>query len=375
MKSRVLTTALAFICAASVLAPLPVRADVVEARALNAGLIAPAKQALEAALSSPVVGQTTTAGQKQRPVEDPGLPTGFTYTLDANMAFAAGKTGSPNGSRLPGGIDAVVNWGISPKVRFSAGYYELSEYPIGFDTGTVPLYLQGLGQIGTQNLANPAVDATVKNKIFTATMQNLITIPVAGRKLPIVITPGYLARWGTIGGKSDEITTEYNGYPSVTRLRTMQQYLLAVTLPFLSTPRMFGTATVAPQWLVHPAGINQSNHAQIFEALYLEYRLSKKDTLFFQPSRLIDYLPSDPYPEYVPTTLLGGSHRFNKSMFVQAMLQSGAATNRSPYGITSVTCLRLPCASVSSVAPSLGGLHAAQFQVQLGIGSPSVIPL
>ena len=42
-------------------------------------------------------------------------------------------------------------------------------------------------------------------------------------------------------------------------------------LPFLKTPKMFGTFTVAPQWLVHTAGANVGNSMQLPQVLYLEY--------------------------------------------------------------------------------------------------------
>ena len=362
------------LCAAVVFAPLSARADDAEARAVSAGLLSPANAVLQRALQSQTVAQTV-PGQLQRPVENPGLPTGLVWTLDANSAWSFGKTGAPHGNRLPGGMDAVVMYGFNPSLRVVAGYYELSEYPVGFDTGTVPLYLQGFGLIGSTDLSNPPTDATVKNKIFTASAQNLLTIGLGGgTKLPIVISPSYLARWGSIGGHDDTQLIETKGFPSLVRLRTYQAYLVAVTLPFLSTPRMFATATVAPHWLVHPAGVNETNHMQLFEVLYAEYRATKNDTVFFQPSRLIDYLPPDPFPEYVPTMIYGIAHKFNRWSFVQVSVQSGGATNRSPYGITSYTCQRLPC-STPQIAAGIGGLHAAQFQVQYGIGSPSVIPL
>ncbi|MBV9438565.1 MAG: hypothetical protein JOZ24_01090, partial [Candidatus Eremiobacteraeota bacterium] len=224
------------------------------------------------------------------------------------------------------------------------------------------------------DLSNPAQDVSIKNHILTASTQFLFTVAAGGRKLPIVVAPTYFARWGTISGHSDVQQIEYNGYPTITRLRTEQSYLVPITIPFVSTPRVFAAVTAAPQWLVHTAGVNQDNHAQIFELLYAEYRATKRDTIWIQPSRVLDYLPNDPYTEYVPTFIAGISHRFNPWAFVQVSLQSGAATNRSPYGVTAVTCQRLPCAA-SQVAPSVGGLHAAQVQIQYGLGSPTVIPL
>jgi hypothetical protein len=378
MMSRVVKAATAFVCAASVLAPLPARADVSEAQALSAGLMRPANAELQQALSQirdDRVAQANPVGTPQRPLRRPALPQGFTYTLDANVTWPYGNVGY--NAHLPGGLDAVAGYAFSRTNRLQVGYYELSEYPVGFSNANVPFYLQGFtgpgttlpgSSLGYQSTGN--VDATVKNKLLTVLDQNLITI---GR-VPIVISPTYLARWGTIGGHSDEQLIEFNGFPTLVRLRTVQHYLIPVTLPFLATPKMFGTYTIAPEWLVHQAGVQQTNHAQTFQLLYLEYRANAKTTFYVQPSMLVDYLPSDPYPEHVPTIIAGIAHRFNKTVFVQLNAMTGASTNRSPYGVTALTCQRLPCTS-DLVVPSLGGLHAAQVQIQAGIGSPSVIPL
>ena len=111
-----------------------------------------------------------------------------------------------------------------------------------------------------------------------------------------------------------------------------------MTLPFLSTPRMFGTLTVAPQWLVHPAGVNQTNHAQLFLLGYLEYRANPSTTFFLQPSRLVQYNPVDPYPEYTPSLIYGLSHHFTKQTFVQMTVLEGGATNyNQQWGIVSLT--------------------------------------
>jgi hypothetical protein len=355
-------------CVVALLSPQLARADGIEAAALRTTLLDPAGaalQRLQAETDAPQVAQANPIGQPREPLRRPGLPLGLSYTLDLSMTFPYGDPGYNAG--LPGGFDAVVGYGFSRTNRLQIGYYELPEAPIGFTGSTVPLFVQGLASpIDTTKLN---IDPTIKNKFFTIVDQNLITL---FGKLPIVISPSYLARWGTIGGHDDLQQIEFEGYPTTVRLRTAQSYLLGFTLPFLSTPRLFGTYTIAPQWLVHPAGINQTNHAQLFQLLYLEYRANKQTTFFFQPSMLIDYLPSDPYPEHVPTWILGTSYKFTKLTFVQVYSIWGGATNRSPYGVTSVTCVSLPC---TNVAPALGGLHAAEVQVQFGIGSPSVIPL
>jgi hypothetical protein len=375
MMSRVVIGAAAFTCAASVLAPLCAPADVPEARAISAGVIRSTNAELQQALQQlrdDEVAQANPIGTPQQPLRKPALPQGFSYTLDANVTWPLGNVGF--NANLPGGMDVVAGYAFSRTNRLQLGLYQISEYPVGFSNNTVPFYLQGLTAPGTgpalgmQSTGN--ADATVKNNVYIATDQNLFTIG----KVPIVISPTYFARTGTIGGHSDEQTIEFNGFPTTVRLRTAQSWLIPVTLPFLSTPKMFGTVSVAPEWLLHLSGVNQTNHAQLFELLYLEYRANPKTTFFVQPSRLIDYLPSDPYPEWVPTFITGVSHRFTPWSFVQMSWLTGAATNRSPYGVTALTCQHVPC-TPSAIVPSLGGLHAAQAEIQFGLGTPSVVPL
>lgn len=359
--------ACAFVALAS--HPLPALADDAMVRATNSSIIIPANAALRA-----IIAQGVPVGTPEKPISAPGLPTGFTYTLDASMAWSEGKTGAARNA-LPGGIDAVVGFGFNKHNRLQIGYYQVQEYPFGFNTGTVPVFLQGLGApIGTQNLAQLGTDVTTKDKLFTITDQNLFII---AHKLPIIISPTYIARTANVGGFGDTQTIEINGFPQTVHLRSDQSYLLPVTLPFLSTPRMFGTVTAAGEWNVNLNGANAAgNKMQIFELAYLEYRLSKKTTLFIQPSRLIDYLPPDPYPQYIPTMIWGASHKFTKNTFVQVLAETGTPSNRQTLGITSLTCLQIASnGQCTTAVPAISGLRATQVQLQFGIGSPSVIPL
>ncbi len=388
MNKRVSSTACALVCAALVFAPLSARADVSEANALSAGLLAPANASLQRALrdikdnqaaaaAAKDVAQANPVGTPQAPIHRPSLPQGFTYNLDVSFAYPLSNVGFNAGD--PGGVDAGFGYAFDRTHRLQVGYYEIQQVPINFSNQNVPFYLQGFtgpgsnvpgASLGTVNTG--VVDATTKDKIFQVGLQNLF---VLGGKLPIVITPTYLAHTATIGGHTDEQLVEYNGFPTTVRLRTEQEWLLGVTLPFLATPRMFGTFTVAPQWLLHRSGLNQTNHPQLFMLGYLEYRANKATTFFLQPSRLVQYNPVDPYPEYTPSLIYGLSHHFTKSTFVQATVLEGGATNyNNRLGIVSLTCQRLPCQQ-SQVAPQFAGLKAAEVQIQFGIGSPTVIPL
>lgn len=391
MIRRVSSTACALVCAALVFAPLSARADVSEANALSAGLLAPANASLQRALqdikankaaaaaagAAGDVAQANPPGTPQAPLHRPSLPQGFTYNLDVSFAYPLSNVGFNAGD--PGGMDAGFGYAFDRTHRLQVGYYEIQQVPINFSNQNVPFYLQGFtgpgsnlpgASLGTVNTG--VVDATTKDKILQVGLQNLFVI---GGKLPIVITPTYLSHTATIGGHSDEQLVEYNGFPTTVRLRTEQEWLLGVTLPFLATPRMFGTFTVAPQWLLHRAGLNQTNHPQLFMLGYLEYRANKATTFFLQPSRLVQYNPVDPYPEYTPSLIYGLSHHFTKSTFVQMTVLEGGATNyNNQLGIVSLTCQRLPC-NQKQVAPQFAGLKASEVQIQFGIGSPTVIPL
>jgi len=339
------------LCASIV--PVPVRADDGTAQVLH-----------------DIIAQSVPVGSPKKPVSSPGLPTGWNYTLDVSSAVATGNV-HPY-SALPGGVDAVVGYGFNKHIRAQVGYYEIQTYPTGFNYGNVPLNLQGLGPIATTSLQAAGADVNTKDKLLVANFSYLYDI--AG-KLPIIISPTYIERAGNVGGTSSQ-TLEIDGFPQTVQPRAAEEYLIAATLPLLSTPKMFASFTAGPQWLVNPQGANQTNHAQLFELGYIEYRISRNDTFYWQPSRLISYLPPDPYPETDFTSVLGYSHRFTKNLFMQLTAQSGGPTNVPQLGIQSITCLSITAAGdCHDPVPAIRGLHASQIQLQLGLGQPSVVPL
>jgi hypothetical protein len=354
---------------------------VAEANALRAGLLSPANASLRRALASikdarEQVSQVNPVGIPQAPITRPAVPQGLTYNVDLSFAYPYGPINF-NNVALPGGMDAGIGYAFSRTNRVQLGYYEIQTFPVGFSNKTVPFYVQGFTAPGTalspiyQNTG--PVDAATKSKYFTAIDENLFII--AG-KIPIVVSPTYLTRTGVVnasGPGSDEALIEYKGFPYVVRQRTHQEYLLPVTLPFLSTPRMFATITVAPQWLVHTAGVNETNHPQLLELLYAEYRASPRTTIYFQPSRGSNYNPVDPFPQYTTTFIYGLVHHFSVGTFVNMSVLTGGATNYKELGITGIYCQDLP--NCSTVATSRGGLKATTIQIQFGFGSPTVLPL
>jgi hypothetical protein len=320
----------------------------------------------QAAASTQPTGTTTVPATRNQ-----GLPTGLAYTADLSMAVPFGEIGNKT-SWLPGGGDAIVGYGFDPTLRASLSFYELQHYPVGFNSGTVPLYIQGFAPpVGSVDLSNAGLNVTTKDRFFFVTVSKLFH---AG-PIPVVVSPIYLSRWSTVGADhSDIVAFEYNGFP-ITDLhtRTAQYNAVAVTLPLLSSPRMFGTFTVAPAWLTHLNGVNETNHMQLYQILYVEYNIDKTTKIFFQPQSTRDYLPPDPYPEHTASYFLGIAQKITKESFVQLALNSGGPTNYSPYGVYGLTCQAVPC-SQNPVVPSVGGLKATQLQIQIGFGTPSVLP-
>jgi hypothetical protein len=335
----------------------------------------------------------------QQPVggaQSAGLPTGFTYTFDFSIAHSLGNTGDFGKKWLNGGVDAVAGYGFNPTTRLVANYYELQHYPVGFNSGQVPLYLPAAFPPGPANptcvdlsgKTSPAcagisspIDVTTKDKFLLLNFEKLFTLATIGkgdnaRSIPLVVTPTYVARWSNVAGSNGNHDVvpfvDSNGIPHTDiSTRTAQLYSVAFTLPLLKTPKMFGTFTAAPSWLVHTAGLNQQNHAQIYQILYLEYTPVAGTKIFFEPQVSRDYLPTDPYAQHLAAYFLGASQQVGKMGFVQVILNSGSPTNYSPYGVKQLNCLALPCSA--NTLPTVGGLKATQVQIQFGIGSPSVI--
>lgn len=396
LKALIRSSVAALVAASFGLTTLPASADGV-GEALSATVVRDASAALKSTMNAQkpkkaLIAQVPPVAQQ--PVGGPaqiGLPTGFTYTGDLSVAYPYGNIGTFGKKWLPGGGDAVLGYGFNPTTRFLASYYEIQHYPVGFNSGTAPLYLQGfqnpIGCVdlggGTANGCAPIssqLNLTTKDRFLLLNLEKLFAIKMhGGRVLPIVLTPTYVSRWSTVAasnGNSDIIPFEPNapfGFPITgVHTRTAQVWSLGITVPFLKTPKMFGTFTVAPGYLVHTAGVNGVNNAQLYQIAYLEYTPNARTKFFFEPQSSRDYLPTDPYAQHLMAYFLGASERIGKAGFVQLVLNSGGPTNEGSYGIQALTCQALPCGS-NPVVPTIGGLKATQIQLQFGIGSPSVI--
>jgi hypothetical protein len=340
---------------------------------------------------------------------------GISYTVDLNSTFAAGDTGFKQ-NNLAGGVDASVYFAPEKYTRIFAGYYQLQEYPIGFDQGSVPTYVQNSvagfaktgranceafgppGSPGTNlagivpncpaNLNTLQNDAAVKNQIFVLSLQKIVY--VAGL-IPIVISPTYIARKGEIGG-TDDVFLSYNPQTDTFRqvhLRTAETKGVLFSLPLAASPKLFAVLTAGPEWLVNTNGNNITNHAQIFQSLDLRYFANPETTLFFQPSRLQDYLPNDPYPQDIPTIIAGLNHKLggaHSPLFIQGFIAEGTVQNpvyghTGRIGVVDATCVKHYPQCIQDPDPrtntaiTFGGFKASQFVLSVGLGTPSIIPL
>ncbi len=347
--------------------------------------------AADAALPDGTLAQAPPISQQPiGPEQEEGLPTGLTWTADFSIARPFGNIGSYGKQWLPGGGDLSLGYGFNPTTRLVASLYQLQHWPVGFNTGIHPVYLNGFqNPVGCVDLSGGHADGcepqniniATKDQFFVAMGEQLFVLgPYFGRPIPIVISPLYVARTSSIGASgnnTDVVPFTYNppDGPSFFNLktRTTEVWSAGLTVPFLKTPNMFGTFTLSPTWLVHPSGVNGSNHAQLYQVLYLEYTPNNsKTTFFFEPQSARDYLPTDPYPQHLIAYFAGVSQRLTPWSFVQVVLNSGGPTNEGAYGVTAVKCQTvLP----TSCATAIGGLKATQLQIQFGLGSPSVIPL
>ena len=332
------------------------------------------------------MAQATTDSRPQRM---PLWPAGLDYTVDLSMAWSFGNTGAPS-SGLPGGMDAILRYSFTPNDRLVIGYYDLQEYPVGFSSGIVPVYLQGVATpIATASLA--ANNATVQNHLIITHFDQVFWTKLAGQDFPLIFSPTYTHRWGAIGGGSDYLPVEINGLPYMEHYRTGDFFALGLTfpVPLLTQPKhhLLTTYSIGPQWVLSAPGANQTYAPQLVQILHMIWHPTPRVQIDLQPSLYPNILPTDQWPQHYLTMIYSAAYSFGRQdydasghetnvvPFVQGTISMGGAINESPYGISALYCQALPCTSPSQLVPQLGGNHAAQFQLKFGIGRPDVIPL
>ena len=321
-----------------------------------------------------------------RPKHRPLWRKGWEYTLDFAIAYPFGNTGMPSGTNLPGTMDVIARYGTSWNNRIVAGYYGLSEYPTGFSTGTVPLYLQGAATpIGAAPLSTN--NAVVNNAIFIAHFDQIFWTKLGDTDLPLIISPTYTKRWGTIAGGTDYLPVEINGLPYTEHYRTGSYYAIALTfpVPVLTQPKyhVITTYTIGPQWTTGVTGANAVNTAQLVQVLHTLWHPTPQIQIDLVPTLYPNYLPTDIWPQHYFAIQYAAAYSFARddkpwqkfNPFIQAAIFMGGAMNAQAYGITGLYCQALPCTNPASLNPSLGGNHAATFLLKFGIGRPDIIPL
>ncbi|MGA8535214.1 MAG: hypothetical protein WB615_13990 [Candidatus Tumulicola sp.] len=358
-----------------------------DAQRRQAGAASPAPAT--SVLPNGTVAQVPPVGQP-RPGRIRPFRTGFEFFVDVTTAYPYGNIGSYGRQGwLMGGVDGSVTYAISPTTRVAVSMFQLQHWPYGFNSGLAPVYLAGFrnpvgcADLSGGNACGPGAgqNINVRTKdtfgIFMLSQVFLMGGMPGHHYLPIVVSPTYVTRGGQIGespNNTDVVPFAHSvpDGPVYTNVatRTAQFKSVAITLPFLKTPKMFGTFTVAPEWLMHTAGVNGSNHMQLPQILYVEYSPFRGTRLFFEPQSARDYLPTDPYPEHLMAYFLGVSQRISKYGFAQLVLNGGGPTNLGPDQVLAIKCL-----NVQICGPIVGGLKATQLQLQIGIGSPGYFPL
>ncbi len=355
---------------------------------------------------------------------------GIQFTADVSSSYADGKIGYPQ-NNLPGGIDIAAYIAPLKYARIFAGYYEESFYPIGFDEGMVPTYVQnsaaGFSAPGTAgrsycgafgpskanlvgvlpncntDLANVQKgsnlhfqnDASTRQRVLIFSEQNIFWVGLFGMfkggYLPIVISPTYATSRTDVAGNTD-VYPSYNPTTQTYKfvhLRSNEIKQILLSLPFADSDKLFGVYTIGPQWNVNNNGNNTSNSPQLFQVMDLRYFASNTATLYVQPGVLQSYYPVDFYPQRVFNIVTGFQQKVGgpkSPLFVQAVMQTGAPSNppgghSGRLGVVDVTCVKDFPACIqnpdpkTNVAVNYGGFRATTFQLQVGIGSPSVIPL
>ncbi|MGA8098723.1 MAG: hypothetical protein WB810_08690 [Candidatus Cybelea sp.] len=359
-----------------------------------------ANDAIKSIMSQPKPQKQGSTVAQAPPVNQPPLRTiqlpgdRIIWMLDFSMAAPYGNIGDYGKQGwLMGGMDAVLGYKVNWSTKILASMFQIQHWPYGFNSGTTPVYLAGFqnpvgcADLSGGNACGPGTgrNINVRTKdtfgVFMLQKMFLIKSDKLPGPVPVIITPTYVARGGQIGfspNNNDVVPFTYNlpdGPVENIPVRTAQYYAVAITLPFLKTPKMFGTFTIAPQWLVHTAGANVGNSMQLPQVLYIEYTPLHGTTLFFEPQSARDYLPTDPYPEHLIAYFLGISQRVSKYGFVQAVLNSGNPTNLGPDGIVGIKCLTVQQAIGNACGLAIGGLKATQLQLMFGIGSPNNFPL
>jgi len=326
---------------------------------LNAPAATPTSEATPAAVIAPPAA--TPAAIIAPPARPPSR---FSYSLSTSGSFPSGNLGY-NVTALRGIIQGGLGYQIDPLTKVQADAFQIPAAIIGLN-GSAPLYISGNSTaVGSVKL--PPTNPSSIYKIASVTLQRTFFID----HHPIIVSPGYISSFFEY---DDALTIENPSrrQPENVKLRSFQDKFVAVTVPIILRRDFIALATASAQWLVAPHGLNQTNHPQLQFVGYMEYFANQHTSFFFQPSRFLNYLPSDPYPEYSFVPIYGINYRFTKQFWAQAELLTLSPANYPLNGVSGVTCATAACASV---APNIGSVKATTISISIGIGKPFVVPI
>jgi hypothetical protein len=178
---------------------------------------------------------------------------------------SSGNTGTTF-AEPPGGFDASLTYRFLPTTRVSAAYYQLSAQPLGTDDPSIPVVFQGSSKPFTfANGQRMHLNATTHLRFQIYQLQQLFT--VGRRHHPLVLAPTYTVVRSSVGGGDDTGPIFANTEFLTVHRRSYETKGVNLIVPLFSGKRYLISYTAGPIWNVNTNGANQTNHAQLYEAL------------------------------------------------------------------------------------------------------------
>ena len=252
------------------------------------------------------------------------------YTLDFSVAYPSATSARTETDGCRAAPMPSSGTAFDPTTRLVANFYDLQHYPVGFNSGTSSAVsavrlsaLTGRESelCGLERQDSPRARASLrkstsrrKTSSRCSCFEKLFYVGnFKGRRCPIVISPTYVSRWSRSPLRT-ETATSYRS--SICRRCAALQHQHAhgagifarVHAPFLKTPKMFGTFTVAPTWLVHTAGLEpgKSRRSSIRSFIWNTRRQRARRSSSSRRARAI-ICPTDPYAQHLDAYFLGVS--------------------------------------------------------------------
>jgi hypothetical protein len=311
------------------------------------------------------------------------------YEADLSTMRSSGNTGTTF-AEPPGGFDASLTYRFLPTTRVSAAYYQLSAQPLGTDDPSIPVVFQGSSKPFTfANGQRMHLNATTHLRFQIYQLQQLFT--VGRRHHPLVLAPTYTVVRSSVGGGDDTGPIFANTEFLTVHRRSYETKGVNLIVPLFSGKRYLISYTAGPIWNVNTNGANQTNHAQLYEALLAKYSPKPDLTYFANALRSNTYFPTETYPYHSYTLHLGISKALAKHTFFEAEMSRGGPSNPNyaQTGRIGVVNLTVPCAATAAgrapnlacvaaannglAAPTVGAQRYTTFSLMIGIGAPPLV--